>query len=206
MRQRKKEDTDLTNDNFLKGICLKLQETITNNKNRDKPFEQHVVFLNFNTQTNKIEIDFENVNAGGKDSGKEYLWVGNSSGNKDQIFFTTDNIVYLFTKALPNIKKRVDGAFKSDLDQILNEFFIKEDKNSIINPSKFDFFEEKVQSIKNRLDVIKEDVAALNTKKDINDKIKELKSICGELGIKCDISSKDNLEEVKEKWHLSAAN
>ena len=192
-------DTDLINDNFLKGICLKLQETITNNKNRDKPFEQHVVFLNFNTQTNKIEIDFENVNAGGKDSGKEYLWVGNSSGNKDQIFFTTDNIVYLFTKALPNIKKRADGAFKSDLDQILNEFFIKEDKNIIINPSKFDFFEEKVQSIKNRLDVIKEDVAALNTKKDINDKIKELKSICGELGIKCDISSKDNLEEVKEK-------
>lgn len=189
--------TDLTEDSFLKGICRSLPETKTNNKNRNKPFNQYVVFLNFNTQTKKIELDFETINAEGKDSGREYLWVGNNSGRKEQIFFTTDNPVYLFTKTLSNIKKRLNGNLKSDLQQIIEEFFIDMDDNYIINPSKFDFFEKKVESIKDKTFSIKNDVTTLNSKKDISNTIIELKKICKELDIKCNFSSSDNINDIK---------
>lgn len=179
---------NLTNDSFLNGICLKVPE-----ERADR--EQHVVFLNFNTQTKKIEIDFEKVNAGGKDSGKEYLWVGNNPGAKEQIFLTTDSPIYLFTKALPNLKKKVHGDFKTNIEQILNEFF----NEGIVDPSKFDLLNEKVKDLRSDLNVVKKDVMSLNTKKDINEKIKELKSICGEMDIKCDLSSKGDIKKVKER-------
>ena len=108
----------LDKDIFIQNICLKLDsENISKVK-------QHVVILNFNTETKKIEFDFEEINAGGKDSGKEYLWVGNNPGRKDQIYFITDNPIYLFTKTLPNIKKRVEGSLKTDIEDILSVFFI----------------------------------------------------------------------------------
>ena len=192
---------NLTNDSFLNGICQRIPETLQNRKDREKTFKQYVVFLNFNTPNKKIEIDFEAVNAGGKDSRKDYLWIGNSLGAKEQIFFTTDNPVYLFTKTLPNIikKKRVMGDIKRDVKQILNIFFIEYTKKCIIDPSKFDFLEEQVKGIKSGLATAKESVAVLNTKKEINEKIKELKSICGAIGSKCDISSTGNVEELKER-------
>ena len=61
---------NLTNDTFLGGICQNLKDQITRTKKNGEKEEikQHVIFLNFNTQTNRIEIDFEKVNAGGKDS------------------------------------------------------------------------------------------------------------------------------------------
>ncbi len=192
---------DLTNDSFLNGICQRIPETLQNRIDKEKTFKQYVVFLNFDTQNKKILIDFEAVNAGGKDSRKEYLWIGNSPGAKEQIFFTTDNPVYLFTKTLPNIikRKRVGSDIKRDLEQILNTFFIEYTKNHIIDPSKFDFLEEKVKGIKNGLVTVEASVAALNTKKEINEKIKELKSICGVMGVKCEIPSKGNVEELKER-------
>jgi len=187
---------NLTPETFLEHICQKLPET----KRKDKPFEQYVVFLNFNTETKKIELDFETVNSEGKDSVREYFWVGNNPGRKDQIFFTTDNPVYLFTKTLPNIKKRLNGNLKSDLQQILREFFIDMDGNNIIiNPSKFDFFEKKVESIKDKAFLIKNDVTTLNSKKDISNTIIELKKICKELDIKCNFSSSDNINDIKAR-------
>lgn len=188
---------NLTNDTFLDGICRKLGDT-RRNKNGEE-ITQHVVFLNFNTDSKKIEVDFEEVNAGSKDSGKEYLWIGNNRGPKEQIFFTTDNPVYLFTKSLPNIKKRADGAFESDVERILDEFFIDVDGNHVINPLKFDFLGGKVKSIKDRLAVIEDSIASISTKKEIEAKVKELKSLCGEIDIKCDTSPKSDIEELKEK-------
>lgn len=70
----------------------------------------------------------------------EYLWVGNNPGNKEQIFLTTDSPIYLFTKALPNLMKKVNGDFKTDIGQILNEFF----DDGIVDPSKFEFLNEKL--------------------------------------------------------------
>jgi len=184
----------LDQDTFLKGICLKIPETKANKNDKERPFEQHVVFLNFNTKNKKVEIDFEKVNAGGKDSGKEYLWVGNNPGAKEQIFLTTDSPIYLFTKSLPNLKKKVHGDFKTNIEQILNEFF----NEGIVGPLKFDLLNEKVKNLRSDLNVVKKYVMSLNTKKDLNEKIKELKSICGEMDIKCDLSSKGDIKKVKE--------
>jgi len=185
---------DLTKDAYLNGICRNVPEIQRNQTNREKQFEQHVVFLNFNTQTKKIEVDFEKVNAGGKNSGREYLWIGNNPGAKGQIFLTTDCPIYLFTKALPNLKGKIHGDFKTNIEQILNEFF----DEGIVDPSKFDLLNEKAESLRSKLNVIKKDVASLNNKKDLNEKIKELKIICKELGIKCTISSKGDGKKVKD--------
>lgn len=190
---------NLTPETFLEHICQKLPETKPNKKDNDSPFKQHVVILDFNTNNNKIGFDFEEINAGGKDTSKKYLWIGNNSGNKDQIFFTTDNPIYLFTKSLANIKDRVKQPLDSYIEKILNEFFMKENGNYAINPSKFVFFKEKVNNMHSRLAIIEKNTQSLNTKKDVQNAIKELKSICIELNTKCDISLKTNIEEVKEK-------
>ena len=162
----------LDKDIFIQNICLKLDsENISKVK-------QHVVILNFNTETKKIEFDFEEINAGGKDSGKEYLWVGNNPGRKDQIYFITDNPIYLFTKTLPNIKKRVEGSLKTDIEDILSVFFITKNDSYFINPSKFDLFEGKVNELKKRLLRLEKDIALINTKKGAGEKISEFKGIC----------------------------
>jgi CRISPR-associated protein Csh1 len=182
---------NLTKDTYLNEICLKIPE---NRVDRTRSFEQHIVFLNFNTRTQKVEMDFEKVNAGGKDSGKEYLWIGNNSGPKEQIFLTTDSPIYLFTKALPNIMKKVNGDFKTDIEQILNEFF----DDGVVDPSKFGLLTESAEYLKKNLTIVKKDVMSSNTKKDLNEKIKELKSICGKMDIKCDLPSKGDFESMKE--------
>ncbi|GCC11176.1 CRISPR-associated protein [archaeon] len=187
---------NLTRDTFLHGISQKLDEKKRNGKKEE--IKQYVVILNFNTSTGKIEIDSEEVNAGGKDSGREYLWVGNFKGDKKQIFFTTNSPVYLLTKTLPNIKERIHFPVRENLIFILDEFFIENKGNCIINPLKFEFFGEKVNSIKDLLAAIKKDVTWLSTKKDINEKLKELKGICAEIGLKCDVSLTDNIDGVKE--------
>lgn len=182
---------NLTEDTYLNGICQKIPESQTH---KGMSFEQHVVFLNFNTQTQKIEMDFEKINAGGKDSGKEYLWVGNNIGPKEQIFLTTDNPIYLFTKSLSNLVEKANGGFKTDIEHILNIFFI----GNIIDPSKFELLNEKVGLLKRELAIVKKDLMALNTKKEFNEKIKKLKSICSELNTKCDIPIEGDLKNAKE--------
>jgi len=184
---------NLTPNTFLKGICQKVPDMGKNKKGES--IKKYVVFLNFNTKTRKIEIDFEEVNAGGKDSGKEYLWVGNNPGAKEQIFLTTDSPVYLFTKSLRNLKKRAIGEnLKAGIERILNEFFYE----GIVDPSKFTLLNEKVKNLKSNLNMVKKEIMSLNTKKDLNEKIKELKSICSEMDIKCDLSSKGDIKKVKE--------
>lgn len=181
---------DLTEDAYLNGICLNIPVTRIN---KGKSFEQHIVFLNFNTQTKKIEIDFEKVNAGGKESGMEYLWVGNNIGPKDQMFLTTDSPIYLFTKTLPNLLKKAHKDFKSDLEQILDGFF----NDGIVDSSKFELLNQKAEHLKCDLMAVKEKVMYASTKRDLNEKINELKNICSKIDIKCDFSSEVDFENVK---------
>lgn len=154
---------NLTNDTFLNGICRRVPET------SKKGIEQHVVFLNFNTQTKKIEIDFEKVNAGGKDSGKEYLWVGNFKGNKPAVNITSDRIDNILTKSLSRIKEKVDGKLKDDTEAVLNEFFDKKDCITgnrtkpiyYVKPGTFDFSDEALQELKE----LENKLTPLNTKR-----------------------------------------
>lgn len=169
---------NLTNDTFLNEICLKVPEIKPNRKDRERPFEQHVVFLNFNTQTKKIEIDFEKVNAGGKESGKEYLWVGNFKGNKPAVNITSDRIDNILTKSLSRIKEKVDGKLKDDTEAVLNEFFDKKDCITVnrteqiyyVKSGTFDFSDEALQKLKE----LENKLTPLNTKKDVDKAIKDL--------------------------------
>jgi CRISPR-associated protein Csh1 len=168
----------LTNDTYLDGICLKVPEKTPNRKDRGKSFEQHVVFLNFNNKTKKIELDFEKVNAGGNDSGKEYLWVGNFKGNKPQVNITSNRIDNILTKSIPLMGDRVNGKLKKDVETILDGFFNEKDhtdKNKInstyyVKPERFAFSDESL----NRLKEIENKLISSNTKKEVNKHIKDL--------------------------------
>lgn len=175
---------------FLDGVCIKLSPA-----NREG-VKQHIFILNFDTELKIIRGAVEEV----KDASEmEHIWIGNNPGKKDQIFFTTDSPVYLFAKSLPNIKERVNEPLKSDIEGILDIFFIKEDGNYVIEPSKFGFFDDKVRLLKERISAIEGGIANLMTKKEIEPKIKELKNLCDELDTKWKLSSKGDIEEVKEK-------
>jgi CRISPR-associated protein TM1802 (cas_TM1802). len=81
---------------FLDKICRKLSPV------NGEGIKQHIFIIDLNTDLKTIRGAIEEV----KDASEiEYLWIGNNTGKKEQIFFTTDSPVYLFTKSLPNIKK-----------------------------------------------------------------------------------------------------
>jgi len=182
---------------FLENLCINLPATRLNNKKKE--FKQHVFILNFDTARGKIVCDFEAVK---DNSGRTYLWIGNNPGNKEQIFFSTDNPNYFFTKTFSNVRELADGALKRDMDKLLNEFFIGEDGSCDINPEKFEFLDRKTDSIKKAISAIKEDLVSLNSKKDIQTKIKDLKNIYKDIGIKYDAHSKGDIEDIKEKIFL----
>lgn len=169
---------NLANDTFLNGICLEVPETKLNKKDRGKPFEQHVVFLNFNTKTKKIEIDFEKVNSGGKNSGKEYLWVGNFKGNKPAVNITSNRADNILTKSLLLMRDMVGKKLKDCVETVIAEFFIKKehtDKNKIepiyyIKPDKFDFSDETMKNLKE----IENKLITSNTKEEVKETIKNL--------------------------------
>jgi CRISPR-associated protein Csh1 len=125
---------------ILELLCLTLPEKVIKDK---KEYKQHVVFLNFDTTNKTIDIEYEEVNAGGKDSGREYLWVGNNKANKPQVYFTTNKLEYLLTDSLKNIiktleklenKNKVNGGLKNCLDNVLKIFFEECDCGFYIKP------------------------------------------------------------------------
>lgn len=168
---------NLTPETFLNNICQKLPETKPNNKDKDNPFKQHVVILNFDTNNNKIDVDFEKVNAGGNDSGKEYLWVDNFKGNKPQVNITSDVINNLITKSLPSMKKKVGKKLKIDVENIINEFFNKKeytDRKSesiyYIKPHKFNFSYDTLEKINK----VENELISANTKEEVKKATKKI--------------------------------
>lgn len=165
---------NLTIETFLNNICRKLPETKPNNK--DNSFKQHVLILNFDTNNNKIDVDFEKVNAGGNDSGKKYLWVDNFKGNKPQVNITSDGINNIITKSLPSMKKKVGNKLKIDVENIINEFFNKKeytDRKSepiyYIKPNKFNFSYDTLEKINK----VENELISANTKEEAKKAIKK---------------------------------
>jgi len=161
---------NLTPEIFLDNICQKLPETKPNKKDKDNPFKQHVVILNFDTNNKKIEIDSEKVNAGGNDSGKEYLWVDNFKGNKPQVNITSDGLNNIITKSLPSMNEKVGDNLKIDVENIINEFFSKKeysDRKSetiyYIKPNKFNFSYDTIENIKK----VENELISANTKEEV---------------------------------------
>lgn len=165
-------DGNLNPETFLEYICQKLPEMTIK---KDKTFKQHVVILNFNINKKKIEINVEEINAGGSDSGKKYLWVGNFKGNKPQLNITSNRVETILTKSLPLLKDRVEGNLKNDIQTVIDLFFNKKDYKEkkkteyYIKPEVFDFsgkFLDKLKEIENKL-------VLANTKKEIEELIED---------------------------------
>ena len=161
---------NLTTEIFLDNICQKLTETKPNKKDKDKPFKQHVVILNFDTNNNKIEIDSEKVNAGGNDSGKKYLWVDNFKGNKPQVNITSDGLNNIITKSLPSMNEKVGDNLKIDVENIINDFFSKKEYSDgksetiyYIKPNKFNFSYDTIENIKK----VENELISANTKEEV---------------------------------------
>ena len=114
-----------------------------------KPVAWQVNEIKRFTETKKIEIDFEEINAEGKDTAKEYLWIGNQSGNNKKIYLTSDN----FENVILSV---VNNAVNEILIErgILNDFFI-EKKYVEKNKEKIEFL-LKANSLSNNYENILE--------------------------------------------------
>ena len=165
---------NLTKDNFLDGICIKLKDKYENKKGEE--IEKCIVFLNFNTQTKKISVESEPVNCRNVNgnSGKKYLWVGNFKGNKPQMNTTTNNLNNLLTKTLPLINDKINP--KLDINDFFHkkEYKSKTDSIYYIKTDKFDFSENNFKKLK-EIEIKLNDLKTENElKKGIKILIKEL--------------------------------
>lgn len=147
---------NLTQDIFLEKICQPLVEKKTNKENFERSQKQLVVFLNFDTNKNVVELDFEAVNAEGKDSKTEFLWIGDSIRHKLYCPVTTRRIDRLLTTTISEIIEISDEEIPS-LGTILHDFFNKIEfkagsKNEMlyfIKPDKFKFSDSVAQELRN---------------------------------------------------------
>ena len=192
---------ELCLDNFINNFCIKLSDEKPVKKN--KKIQQRVVFfLNFDIDTKKIKIDSEQVNCenANGDSGKAYLWVGNSKGTKPQINITSDKLDNILTKTLPLIKYKIKEEFKKNIAEVVNLFFDKSNKKEYsIKPETFEFFDKKLEEIKEDANQIKDKLKEINTKKESEEHIKELKKLWEDgTGGTLKLDGKGDLEKVKQ--------
>lgn len=146
---------NLTPDIFLEKICQPLVEKKPNKESFDKSQRQLIVFLNFNTNKNVVEFDFEAVNAEGKDSKTEFLWIGDTIRHKLYCPATTRRIDRLLTTTISEIIETSNEEIPP-LKTVLHDFFNKIEfkagnKNEIlyfIRPDKFEFSEDIIQELK----------------------------------------------------------
>ena len=154
---------EIDKETFLKNICLKIEPEkqgikqhivfinfITNNENtvvkqNNQEKKQLTIFNNVEKPNGKIEITFEEINASGKDTGKEYFFVGNASANSPKIYATSNN----FSNVIQSLLLLKDNGM------LLNNFFIKKTYNKgkvernvyYINPSSFQYSEKNRKNI-----------------------------------------------------------
>lgn len=144
----------LTPDLFLEKLCQPLTEKKPNKESFERFQKQQIIFLNFDTNKNVVEFDFEAVNADGKDSKTELLWIGDSIRHKLYCPVTTRRIDRLLTTTIPEIIEASNEEIPH-LKIILHNFFNKIEfkagnKNEIlyfIKPEKFKFSEDINQEL-----------------------------------------------------------
>ena len=194
---------EVNKETFLKNICLKIEQ-------EKQGVKQYIVFINFITDdgrqidkqnnkevnqltivdfedkpTGKIEITFEEINASGINTGKEYFFVGNASANSPKIYATSNN----FSNVIQSLLHLRDN------DTLLNLFFIKKTykkgnvEKSIycIKPSLFQYSDKNIKNI----DEIKNKILNENDEGKINKLTADIlklseKDIIRELGLTSD--------------------
>jgi len=107
-------------------------------KKKKEGEENLILILNFKLEEDVIKISYNKEID--KDTLKNYLWVGNASGNNPQDRLTTDNPKYLFTSSIPNLYRSLESnELKNKLKEIIDKFYIKiDDKFYILDLSKIE--------------------------------------------------------------------
>lgn len=198
----------LNRDNFLYGICKNVPNQKFNKKDRNNPFKQYIVILDFDSTKNKIKVDLEPVSV---DSGKKYLFVGSAIRHKLYCSASSEYFERILTTTLPDLKEIVNGHLQSNIEAIINKFYNtftiedqkegkkKEEIKYLIKSNSFIFFDKKVEEIKQQANAILENLKDITTKADLNKKVKisNLWKDC--VGEKYEIDSKKGFEETKGK-------
>ncbi|MBE3588404.1 MAG: TIGR02556 family CRISPR-associated protein [Thermoanaerobacteraceae bacterium] len=102
----------------------------------------YLVKLNFQINENgpRLDADMEEIDSSVL---YRYRWVGNSVGNRPQMYLTTDKLDYLVGQALPNLRAAMEEMGRQDtplyqgLLQITEHFFQKlPDGSPVLDPEK----------------------------------------------------------------------
>lgn len=188
----------LNRDTFLDGICK-------NDKNN--PFKQYVVILDFDSTKNKIKIDLEPISVY---SNRKFLYIGSAIRHKLYCAATTKDFDRILTTTLPELKDVFTDELKSKIEMITKKFYSiytvekkdnkkKMEHNYLIKPDAFDFFEKKIKEIKRQTNEILKNLKDVVSKTDINKKIKINNVWKDATGDKYKINNKEELEKIKEK-------
>lgn len=165
----------LTPDIFLEKICQPIVERKQNKKDIEKSHRRVIVFLNFNSIESKVEFDFESINAGGKKSKIEYLWIGDSIRHKLYCPSTTKKLDRLLTTTIPEIIATSSGEITS-LKTVLNCFFNKKSDYFFIKPEMFDISEDERQKLIELSNILTSSISEQDVKKSYETLIKGMQS------------------------------
>ncbi len=133
-------------DNFLNDLVL------------DENFD-YIVKVNFDLKNKKVFFEKEESDL---EKRKEYLWLGNPSGNNPKIYFTTDNLEYIITKIIPDFESYLSDyetnfeELKKKIENVKKEFFLSknQEKKEIyyLDWNKLDDFMKKMEEYNNYKD------------------------------------------------------
>ncbi|MHA1854739.1 MAG: type I-B CRISPR-associated protein Cas8b/Csh1 [Promethearchaeota archaeon] len=172
---------------FLENICLYIEPE------REKR-KQHIVFINFNIKDQKVEFDFEEINAKGIETGKYYFWIGDTIRHKLYCPITTTKIENLLGKTTSDLDDNV-GIDHDKYQEIKDNFF----HDGIIDSRKLEFFNGVIETIQFEIVKLTKYLYQITTEKDKKVLFKRLKDIWSKVSIrKFEISEKNTKEEISE--------
>lgn len=102
-------------EKFLESLALDIPS-----ENKGK--KQYVVIIEFDTTKEAINFEIEEIR---EETARTYLWIGNaSSPNDPQDRLSTNNLEYLISQTLPNIKRFIPNGESHQLfERIINKFY-----------------------------------------------------------------------------------
>lgn len=194
----------LTRDAFLDSLCQKVPSEKSNKKDKNNPFKQYVIILNFDTSQKKIKVDFEPVSS---ETEKKYLFVGSEIRHKLYCSISTKYIERLLRDTLSELKEVVTGELKKSIEAILDNFFItytiKENETKVerfylVKPDRFDFFYKKIGELKRQIKEVLSKINGISTKSELAKEININKLWNDITGDDYKINNKKYSEALKE--------
>ncbi|MBN2251966.1 MAG: type I-B CRISPR-associated protein Cas8b/Csh1 [Candidatus Altiarchaeota archaeon] len=191
---RQVSGTNLTQEIFLKGISTSVNEERQYRKESSEPQKQYVVIIKFDLKNKIIKTEIEGVNSGGKDSGKDYLWVGDTIRHKLYCPTTTRRIDRILTTTLPELMETDLKKINPQIEAVIKEFYDNKDREHIIKPEKLVFFESRKKEALKKASEFKERLMNEQKDKRRTEAINQFKKFYNEIGGK--LKETKNAEET----------